>query len=391
MRKKILVFFMLLTIVSIFSLYCSKTANDVLKPKYEALSKEFNEKLRTIRTREQFNNLLKERNQRLEALIKGIDENKLSDNDKLILGKIYIEIRKFDKAIQILKPLSNKDNLKKEAYQYIIEAYLNKRDVENTSIYLDKVKKEIKDLKTFAPYFLIGGLNSKDPKKVVSYLEIAFKYRLDPPFSNYIGYAIDAYIKVKKLSKEDSKKLFAKIKTLYRSDQKALQQIEKKETLLSLIGSQAKDITIKGDWINTKSPITIKSLNGKKYVVLEFWAPWCPHCRGSLPHMEELYKQNKSKLEIIGITAYYGSFSDGTQRVANIDKKKEYSLIKEFLKKQGITFPVIVTSDRSLSDSYGVEGIPTFVIISRDGKVLQRIVGARPDLYDMIRRIINEK
>jgi len=107
-------------------------------------------------------------------------------------------------------------------------------------------------------------------------------------------------------------------------------------------------------------------------------------------NMEKLYEENKSKLQIIGITAYYGSFSDGEQRISNIDKTKELSLIKEFLKKRGITFPVIVTSDRSLSDSYGVEGIPTFVIISKDGKVLQRVVGARPDLYDMIREIIKK-
>ncbi len=390
MRKKIIVFFVLLSMVSFFSLYCSKTQQDFLKPKYEALSKEFNEKLKTIKTREQFNNLLKEREQRLLSLIKGIDEKKLSDNDKLILGKIYIETRNFDKALIILKELSLKPNLKKEAYRYIIEAYLNKRDVKNTSIYLDRVLKEMKDLKDFASYFLIGGLNSKDPKKTISYLNVAFKYRLDPPFSNYIGYAIESYIKAKNLSPSETKKLFEKMKTLYSSDRRALQQIVKKETLLNLIGSEARDIDIKGDWINTKKPVTLKSLNGKKYVVLEFWAPWCPHCRGSLPHMEKLYKENKAKLQIIGITSYYGSFSDGEKRIANIDKTKELSLIKEFLKKQGITFPVIVTSDRSLSESYGVEGIPTFVIISREGKVLQRVVGARPDLYDTIRNIIKK-
>ncbi len=390
MRKKIIVFFMLLSMVSFFSLYCSKTQQDFLKPKYEALSKEFNEKLKTIKTREQFNNLLKEREQKLLSLIKGVDEKKLSDNDKLILGKIYIETKNYDKAITLLKKLSTNLKLKKDAYKYIIEAYISKRDIINTSFYLDKVLKEIKDLKPFAPYFLIGGLNSKDPKKTVSYLNIAFKYRLNPPFSNYIGYAIDSYIKAKKLSPEEIQKLFKKMKTLYISDQRALKQIEKKETLLNLIGSQAKDINIKGDWINTSTPITIKSLKGKKYVVLEFWAPWCPHCRGSLPHMEKLYEENKSILQVIGVTSYYGSFSDGVKRIQNIDKPKELSLIKEFLKEQKITFPVIVTSDRSFSDSYGVDGIPTFVIISKDGKVLQRIVGARPDLYDTIRNIIKK-
>eukprot|EP00766_Chilomastix_caulleryi_P000574 gnl/Chilomastix_caulleri/1560.p1 GENE.gnl/Chilomastix_caulleri/1560~~gnl/Chilomastix_caulleri/1560.p1 ORF type:complete len:62 (+),score=9.26 gnl/Chilomastix_caulleri/1560:103-288(+) len=49
------------------------------------------------------------------------------------------------------------------------------------------------------------------------------------------------------------------------------------------------------------SGITIRSgefhFDGTKPTVLEFWAPWCPPCRGMVPHMNELFKQYKqSKL-----------------------------------------------------------------------------------------------
>ncbi len=43
-------------------------------------------------------------------------------------------------------------------------------------------------------------------------------------------------------------------------------------------------------------------LTGKPLIV-EFWATWCPPCRTSIPHLNEVYKKYKDKgLEIIGVT-----------------------------------------------------------------------------------------
>ena len=43
-------------------------------------------------------------------------------------------------------------------------------------------------------------------------------------------------------------------------------------------------------------------LTGKPLLV-EFWAPWCPPCRKSIPHLNEVYAKYKTQgLQIVGIT-----------------------------------------------------------------------------------------
>ena len=107
--------------------------------------------------------------------------------------------------------------------------------------------------------------------------------------------------------------------------------------------------------------------------------------------MIELYKKLKNKgLMVIGVTSYYGSFSDGEKTVRNTTKEQEKKLISEFLKKKKVNFPVMITESRELGDRYGVEGIPCFVLISREGKVLKRYEGAIPTLYGEIENIVTK-
>jgi thiol-disulfide isomerase/thioredoxin len=391
MKKRVIVLMLFVLFTGIFSLYCSKPPENVLTKRFENLSKEMNQKLKTIRTREQYNNLLKDRENSLLQLSKEFENKKLSKNDKLTLGKIFIEIKRYDAAAKIFETLLKETEFKKKAIIGIIEVYLNKRDIQNTSKYLDIAKKEFKDnLKDFAPYFLIGGLNQRSKEKSIEYFEIAFKYRLTLPFSRYIGYGIDGYAEAKGLNKDDKLKLIEKIKTLYAGDPTVIKQLVKKEAVIKLIGGPAAEINVEADWINSVKPLTLSRLKGK-YIVLEFFAPWCPHCRNSLPHMIELYKKLKSKgLMVIGVTSYYGSYSDGEKKVGKVTKEKEFKLIKEFIERKKVNFPVMITKSRELGDKYGVEGIPCFILISKEGKVLKRYEGAIPTLYGEIEQIVTK-
>jgi len=103
------------------------------------------------------------------------------------------------------------------------------------------------------------------------------------------------------------------------------------------------------NWLNSE-PIKIESLKGK-IVVAEFWATWCPPCKKSIPHLIELNEKFKDKgVVIIGLT----------------DENKE--TVEPFVKSMNMTYPVAVGS-RS-GNEYGVTGIPTAFIISREGKIV---------------------
>lgn len=93
-------------------------------------------------------------------------------------------------------------------------------------------------------------------------------------------------------------------------------------------------------------------LKGKPYI-LEFWATWCPPCRTSIPHLNEIYKKYKGKgLEIVGVT------SEDRQTVRNFERKIP------------IDYAVGYDTGGKLGKDFGVEGIPHAMIVSKEGKIV---------------------
>ncbi len=89
-----------------------------------------------------------------------------------------------------------------------------------------------------------------------------------------------------------------------------------------------------------------------KPMIVEFWATWCPPCRASIPHLNEVNKKFKDKgLVIIGIS----------------NEKKE--VVEEFRKKVSMEYNVAIDAN-SLGEKFGIEGIPQAFIVGKDGKIV---------------------
>jgi peroxiredoxin len=96
-------------------------------------------------------------------------------------------------------------------------------------------------------------------------------------------------------------------------------------------------------------------------VVMNFWATWCPPCKEEMPALEELYKQNRSRgLVVLGI-----------------DQGETLPTAGTFAKDHGVTFPILVDADQQYASSYVSIGLPTTVIVGRDGHVIKGIDGAQ--------------
>ncbi len=111
------------------------------------------------------------------------------------------------------------------------------------------------------------------------------------------------------------------------------------------------------------SDFTLQDLDGKSVslsdfkgeaVMLFFWTTWCPHCRNKVPMLNREYKNIKSAgIELLAI---------------NVNEPR--NRIKEFADKNSIAYPVLLDSDGRVFSQYNVIGVPTFILISREGKVV---------------------
>jgi len=164
-----------------------------------------------------------------------------------------------------------------------------------------------------------------------------------------------------------AKATFQKIKAEGSDDDKRLAfrglvQLRDYYTQIGLIGKPAPGLAVK-EWINGP-PVTLAELKGR-VVLLEFWATWCKPCEQMFPKLKVLYDQYASQgLVILALTRYFLAYG-GTED----SQAKELELIREFVKKHGIEFPVGISEDESTQTAYGATALPIITLLDRQSVV----------------------
>jgi peroxiredoxin len=108
------------------------------------------------------------------------------------------------------------------------------------------------------------------------------------------------------------------------------------------------------------SKVTLSELRGQ-IVLINLWATWCPPCRAEMPALENSYKQYKdSGVVILGVN------------VTNQDSEKD---VPSFVEEFGLTFPILLDRDGSVSALYQLRGLPTTYFVNREGIIRTVVVG----------------
>jgi peroxiredoxin len=115
-------------------------------------------------------------------------------------------------------------------------------------------------------------------------------------------------------------------------------------------------------------PLSLSGLDGKtmtlaekrgRVVLVNFWATWCDSCREELPALNAIDLRLKDKpFSLLSV-----SLDESPQTV-----------LPAFLKKHGVTYPVL-TADDAVLRAWGVRGLPATFLIGPDGLIERRWLG----------------
>jgi len=97
---------------------------------------------------------------------------------------------------------------------------------------------------------------------------------------------------------------------------------------------------------------TLSTLQGK-WVLVNFWAPWCPPCLDEMPDLSAL-QQKHENLQVIGVAVMYES----RQKVMDV------------LNKLSISYPIVLGNEDTAGDFGGMDGMPTSFLYSPSGELV---------------------
>ncbi|MCP4982202.1 MAG: TlpA family protein disulfide reductase [Gammaproteobacteria bacterium] len=116
--------------------------------------------------------------------------------------------------------------------------------------------------------------------------------------------------------------------------------------------------------------VNLSSYEGR-WVVVNYWATWCPPCIVEMPELQAFHDQHVDKdALVLGINTEL------------IGKQQ----LLDFLEDYFITYPVFVSKPIQQSELGLIPGLPTTFLVSPRGKVVARQVG--PVTRDMIEQFI---
>jgi thiol-disulfide isomerase/thioredoxin len=142
------------------------------------------------------------------------------------------------------------------------------------------------------------------------------------------------------------------------------------------------------EWIE-QTPVRLADLRGK-VVLLDFWATWCGPCRVSMPKINAMSRRYRDRgLVVIGLTEFEGE-ADGRR----LTRPQEVEYLRQFKRRQNISYGFGVADDKENGRNYGVVSIPTAVLIDRRGRVRFLTISSNEDeaavLQKMIRKLLDE-
>ncbi len=118
-------------------------------------------------------------------------------------------------------------------------------------------------------------------------------------------------------------------------------------------------------------PVSLEAYRGQ-IVVMNLWASWCPPCRAEMPDLQRLSQAYRGRgLAIVGVNE-----GESPERA------------RAFADALQIAFPIWIDEQQQYGRVYAALGLPTTIVVGRDGKVVRGFDGALA--YPQMRAAVND-
>lgn len=113
-----------------------------------------------------------------------------------------------------------------------------------------------------------------------------------------------------------------------------------------------------------------------KYVVLDFWATWCPPCVASMGDLRALHKKYADRLVLISISD--DEDHDAWQHFLSANEHK-------------LDWPQFFDMNHRIGSLYGINKMPTYVVIDEEGAIVQRVIGvnSKVSVFSQLKAMID--
>lgn len=120
--------------------------------------------------------------------------------------------------------------------------------------------------------------------------------------------------------------------------------------------------------------ISLSEFRGKKPVVVDFWASWCPNCRRDMPKLNGFYEKYKDKVEVIGVNL-----------------RENESTVKNFVESRDISFSIAFDPHGQASNAFGIQYTNTHFLIDINGNLVRTIPGdiRESDITSLIEQAVS--
>lgn len=132
------------------------------------------------------------------------------------------------------------------------------------------------------------------------------------------------------------------------------------------------------EFSNQENLVNLSKLEGK-FILLNFWATWCPSCVSEMPSLDRLATKLNKNLDVVTVSLDEGGIDKSIKFVRDLNLP---------------SITVLYDHNNQAYRTYGIRGLPTTYLISPDKKILFRLEGGAEwdtgKLFNQLKEIVDD-